>query len=237
MWSLMSATEEQHQLLASLLTQGRALHMAPREPINFQTGSSEADRLMNNIDEFPHLFVLGCVMDRQINFGRAWIIPYRVGEFAGGFRFTSFKKLSSADLEHFFEKKKLHRFNKVTAQHFFKAINKIHAEYDGDASKIWRGTPSSALVIRRFLEFDGVGIKIATMAANILVREFKIPMRDLSAIDISPDRRVTRFFKENGFLRSEASPAELIYLARELSPDFPGLLDYGAFIAGEYQRK
>jgi len=224
------------RVVAELLLRGRELLDAPRSPVDFQTGIPEAEALLNNIEQYPHLFVFGCIMDRQIKFGRAWAIPYRIGVQAGGFEFARFRRLSAETLEQLFTQNRLHRFNKTTANSFFQAAQHIHRTYNDDASQIWLGTPSSALVVRRFLEFTGAGIKIATMAANILVREFKIPMRDLSAIDISPDSRVTRFFKERGLLRKDASPTELIYLARELSPDFPGLLDYAAFTDGGYER-
>jgi endonuclease III len=232
----MTAREKQKALIAEVLKQGHALLNAPRAPIDFKTGMPDAERSLNSIEKFPHLYVLGCIMDRQIPFGRAWAIPYRVGLAVGGMDFPAFQKVTQRETELIFAEGKLHRFNKVAANHFYRAVRRIDDLYEGDAAKIWLGTPSSASVIRRFLEFEGVGIKIATMAANILVREFKMPMSDCSAIDISPDSRVTRFFKENGFLRPEASAIELIYLARELSPEFPGLLDYGAFLAGEYKR-
>ncbi|MEI9887931.1 MAG: hypothetical protein WDN08_15795 [Rhizomicrobium sp.] len=227
---------DRSDLVAALLRRGRQLLDAPRRPINFQTGIPDAEGLLNNIEQYPHLFVFGCVMDRQIKFGRAWAIPYRIGMEIGGFEFQKFRRLSTIKLEQMFSDNRFHRFNKTMANSLHKAAQLIHRTYNDDASKIWGGNPSSALVVRRFLEFQGVGIKIATMAANILVREFKVPLWDLSAIDISPDSRVTRFFKENGLLRREASPSELIYLARELSPDFPGLLDHAAFTDGGYKR-
>jgi len=70
------------------------------------------------------------------------------------------------------------------------------------------------------------------MAANILVREFKLPMADYSAINISPDGRVMRFFKAHALLRKEGTIDELPYLARELNTEFPGLLDIAAWRGG-----
>lgn len=50
---------------------------------DFETGDPAAESYLNNIAEFPHLFVLGCVMDRQIPTSRAWRIPTTVGEALG----------------------------------------------------------------------------------------------------------------------------------------------------------
>lgn len=224
------------KVIQDLLTRGRALLEAPRQAVNFHTGIAKAEELLNNIDRFPHIYVLGCVMDRQIKTGRAWSIPYRIGEKLGSFEFTPFCDVSEAKYSRMFKTHRYHRFNGKMAKYFYQAIQRINDEYDGDAAKIWLGTPSSALVIRRFLQFDGVGVKIATMAVNILVRHFKISMRDFNSIDISPDSRVTRFFVKHGLIDAGASRDELIYLAREISPEFPGLLDYAAFLDGEYKR-
>jgi len=119
-------------------------------------------------------------------------------------------------------------------ENFYLAIQKIHNDYRDDASNIWKGNPGSATVVRRFLEFKGVGIKIATMAANALARHFKIPMKDYINIDISPDVHVKRVFKRLGFISKDASNDELIYCARELNPMYPGIFDLPCWEIGRY---
>lgn len=44
----------------------------------------------------------------------------------------------------------MHRYNEVMAEIFYKAIHKIADDYDGNASKIWNGNPSSATVVYNF---------------------------------------------------------------------------------------
>jgi endonuclease-3 len=111
------------------------------------------------------------------------------------------------------------------AKVFYSAINRIVSDYDGDASKIWAGSPSSASVVYRFLQFDGVGMKIATMAANILARDYKIPFSDYYSIDISPDVHILRVLRRSGLVDKDANIDSIIYKARELCPEFPGIID------------
>ena len=40
------------------------------------TDKQEIDKKINDIKNYPHLFVLACLMDRQIKAERAWEIPY-----------------------------------------------------------------------------------------------------------------------------------------------------------------
>jgi endonuclease III len=198
----------------------------------FDTGIPEAEQMLADIDRFPHHFVLACLMDRQVKAQRAWAIPYRIGSRIGGFDFSNYERLELAEIKEIFEDMRLHRFNGDMADIFAKGVRRIRMHYEGDAKNIWTGNPACARVIRRFLEFEGAGPKIATMAVNILIRQMKVPMSDQSAIDISADTQAMKYFQAKGLLRTGAKKEELIYLAREIYPDYPGILDLLAWEGG-----
>lgn len=218
------------KIIRVLIRKGRELFNQPYKPIKF-TEVSEANELLNNLKEYPHAFVLGCMMDRQIKAKKAWLIPYKVYKRIGTFKIPRLiSKLG--EIKKFFIKEKPHRLYNEMAKNFCLAIEKIHRDYNDNASNIWKDKPRSATIVRRFLEFEGVGVKIATMATNILAREFKIPMEDYISIDISPDRHVKRVFKRLGLISKNASNEELIYCARELNPKYPGIFDLPALRLG-----
>jgi endonuclease III len=218
-------------LIKGLIEKGEELLNNPFVPLKF-TKETDVDEILNDIENYPHQFVLACVMDRQITAERAWKIPYRISKIINDFTFSGFLNLSETDLLKLFQDNSLHRFNETMAGCFYKAIQKIHLEYQDNASLIWTGDLRSATIVRRFLQFDGVGIKIATMATNILAREFKIPMQDKICIDISPDVQVKRVFARLGLINKNASNEELIYCARELNPSYPGIFDLSAWEIG-----
>jgi len=222
---------EDHKAVEILIRKGKDLLSQPYEFLEF-TKIFEADKIFNNLKNYSHFFVLGCIMDRQMKAEKAWLIPYRFGKEIGGFSFQRFLSLDLAKVRQIFIKNKLHRFNQIMAKNFYLAIQKIHKDYKDNASNIWKNKPSSATIVRRFLEFKGAGIKIATMAANILAREFKIPMKDYMCIDISPDVHVRRVFRRLGLISKNATVEELVYRARELNPEYPGIFDLSAFRIG-----
>lgn len=216
-----------------LVERGRELFRAPRANIVF-TRIAEADALLNDLVRYPHAFVLGCAMDRQILAERAWAIPYRVSSLLGGdFSIERLRGLSAARLARMFAAGKFHRFNAKMSQCFHGTVAHIASEYGGDASRIWRDRPSSAAVVYRFLRLPGVGQKIATMAANILARDFKVPLADHYSIDISADVHVQRVFGRLGLTEADADPTALVYRARELHPAFPGLMDLPVWEIGK----
>lgn len=192
----------------------------------------EANALLNDLEHYPHAYVLACCMDKQISSEKAWYIPYAIKKLCGDFEIDT---LAALDKEWYitqFNRHKLHRFPTDSAIAFHAAVMRIKGVYEGDASRIWSGKPSSAAVVRKFLEFEGVGVKIATMAANILARQYEIPFSDYSSIDISPDVHVMRIFTRAELIEAGASKDTAIYKARELCPEYPGIVDAACWNIG-----
>jgi endonuclease III len=195
--------------------------------------NEEANQLLNNLEKYPHAYVLACLMDRQIIAERAWIIPFEIYNELKSFDFNVLQEVSLLEYKTIFNKKKLHRFNDIMADVFYSALNDLSEKYNGNAGLIWSNKPSSASVVYRFMEFKGSGIKISTMAVNILARQFRIPFSDCYSIDISPDVHVVRVMKRMGFVPFDASNEMIIYKARELNPEFPGVIDFSCWEIGK----
>lgn len=216
-----------------LVRRGKSRLKKPRSFVEF-TKNKEADVLVNDLKAHPHAFVIGCIMDRQISAEKAWQVPYRLKDRLGYFDFHRLSKTSrSYFVKLMLRKPALHRFATDMGENIYNAIQLIKNEYKGNAALLWIGKPSSATVVRRFLEFDGVGPKIATMAANILVRSFHVPMSDYYSIDLSVDRHTGRVFRRMGFAPEDASTEYMIYRARELWPRYPGIFDMRMWEIGE----
>jgi endonuclease-3 len=197
-----------------LIRKGRRLFDAPRKLLEF-TDDEHANSLLNDLETFPHAYVIGCVMDRQVRAGRAWIIPYRFQQKLGGFEFPRLRKLSLSRVRSLMSRPEpLHRFVDEMSRNLHEAIDLIDKKYQGDARNIWADTPSSAELVYRFLEFRGVGPKIATMAANGLARDFKVPLKDYYSIDISVDVHVRRVFERLGFIEQGSTVERVVYRAR-----------------------
>lgn len=123
------------------------------------------------------------------------------------------------------EPRPLHWLMEKMPNYLYSAVHRIKNVYQGDAALVWKGSPSSAELVFRFLEFERVGPKIANMAANILVRDFKIPLSDYYSIDISADTHVRRVFSRLGLCSLNPRAEQVICKARALHPEFPGMMD------------
>ena len=200
--------------------------------------AERANKLLNPLGEYPHAFVLGCVMDRQTKAENAWQIPRVVLDELGRFD-IDYLVSADEDIHRIFKQNVKHRFKDIMADLFCCAVKRIQRDYAGDASKIWNDKPSSGLLIYRFLQFKGVGIKIATMATNILMRQFGVELRDRRSIDISPDVHTVRVFQRLGLTSfdkdNEIKTREgTMYMARAICPDYPGIFDYPCWHVGAY---
>ena len=181
--------------------------------------------IFQNFKQYPHLFILGCIMNRSISSERAWNIPVFICENLESYDINDMLKKEEEWYIALFEENNLHRYNRDQAKYFYSAIHKIKDEYDGKAINIWKNKPSSALFIYRMLQFNGVGVKIATMTANLLVRKFNVKFSDYYNIDISTDVHIKRIFIRTGIVDNNNNNM-IIYKAREINLEFPGLIDF-----------
>ncbi len=222
-----------HSAITHLLVgEGKRLFSSPGGFVEF-TQVRKADELLNDLKRHPHAFVLACIMDRQVRADRAWLIPYRLVQKLGNFRFQTLAALSLDQVRKLMTKPEpLHRFTEEMSKNLHGALKLIGQKYSGNAARIWADKPSSAEVVYRFLEFRGVGPKIATMAANILARDFKVPFSDYYSNDISADVQIRRVFARLGLTDLDDSAEAIIYRARALHPEFPGLFDLPAWEIG-----
>ncbi len=69
--------DSKEKIIKVLKEKGNELFKKPPKNIKF-TKNKEPDKLLNNLKDFPHAFVLACLMDRQIKAERAWLIPYEI---------------------------------------------------------------------------------------------------------------------------------------------------------------
>lgn len=215
-----------------LVTIGKERFANPVRRTVHLVDDKDQNDFLNDIEHVPHAYVLACVMDRQVKAERAWSIPYKIREIIGSFELADLAALSLDEYKKIFSEYTLHRYNEIMADVFYSAVQDIANKYDGDASRIWCNNPSSAKVVYEFLQFKGVGIKIATMAANILARQFKIPFSDYYSIDISPDVHILRVMRRTGLVSPNAELESVIYKARELCPEFPGIIDFSCWEIG-----
>lgn len=197
-----------------------------------KTFKKEADNFVRNIEIYPHAFVLACLMDTGVDADVAWTIPYRIYKELGTFEINELYEVSAEEYQNMFTgENKWHRYPVVKSKVIFNAIHKIvESEFmNGDASRIWTGKPSSRKVVLRFMDFKGCGFKIANMAPNILCRYFGVEFSDYSFIDIAPDIHTMRVFQRLGLTPfvgdTDIARIYTIAKARELNPEFPGIVD------------
>lgn len=192
----------------------------------------KANLLVRDIHQYPHAFVLACLMDTGVDADVAWSIPYRVQQNVTSFDIRDLYEIPLHSYEAMFkEGKNWHRYPAVKAKVFFDGVHKICDSelMKGDASKIWNNRPSSKDVVLRFLGFHGCGFKAANLATNILRSYFGVEFSDYSFIDIAPDVHTMRVFKRLGLTpnieNDEISRIYTICKAREINPEFPGVVD------------
>jgi endonuclease III len=198
----------------------------PRMGIIEFTGDHDADELVNDLHEHPHAYVIACIADRQVPSKVAWILPLRLRERIGTFEFSDLSEMTEDDwITIMLGPPVLHRFAKDIGICIHEALALINKKYGGHAASIWSDNPESATLVKRFLEFRGVGPKIAGMAANILVQAFRVDVVNKSGIDATVDTHNRRVMKRLGLVGEDASDTVIVKHARTMNPEYPGIID------------
>lgn len=184
--------------------------------------------------KYPHIFLLSCIIDSS-NSDTAWNTVEKIAKYFGNDFINFYNAVNSGDKE--LDKLLAPVSSRNNHTYFKRAVIKIKEEYNSNAALIWENAKNCADVITKLLEFDGVGVKKATMTVNILTRDFGITLDDKSAIDISPDIHVKRSMCKLGLIKEpktingkkyyqKINGNIVIYKARSINPEFPGILDY-----------
>jgi endonuclease III len=195
------------------------------------TPDAEANRLLT---ENPFAFLLAVIADYGVPAERAWVLPFklrqklchldpRLIDAMGTERLGSvLRQIQSGP-----------RFPNMLAKFFVAASRKVLLEYEGDAAGVWKGR-SVRDAYFHLGAFLGIGQKKASMAVNILCRDLgwlNPQPAELKTIDVSYDVHIRRVFLRLALAESDTMD-EILEAARELSPDYPGRLDLGAWHVG-----
>ncbi|MEJ5304505.1 MAG: endonuclease III [Ignavibacteria bacterium] len=218
-----------HNIAKALIKFGQVLENLNSKKEIFFTRNPNAEQLIWNN---PLAFFLAVLLDQGMKAEKAWEIPYLLKQRLG--HLDVFKIASISDEEIisvFMEAPKLHRFPRRMALFVKKACQHIIEKYNGKVENIWNDKPESNELHQRFLEFQGIGQKKASMGTNMLVRDFKIEIKDKRGIDVSYDIQVRRIFLRTGLVYRDDMNL-ILQTARELNPEYPGILDFPCWIIG-----
>jgi len=189
----------------------------------------EADLLVDS-DSFA--FLVAVLADYRVRADRAWNLPYLLKQRLGHLDPQKVAEMSERDLERAMSQPTpLHRHPKMVARFIWRTARLLVQRYEGDASTIWADTPRTEDVQNRLDEFHGIGQKKASMATNILVRDFGVAVRDRRGIDVSSDVHVRRVFWRTGLAESPGTE-DVVEAGRVLNPEYPGRLDLPAWTVG-----
>lgn len=193
------------------------------------THNDDADKL---IKQEPVAFLFAVILDQGAQAEKIWEIPYHLKNIMGHLDVYRIAILEEEEICQIFEQlPSKPRYWKIAAMRIKNAANHIIKRYQGQAENIWNDNPKAGDLQARFDNFDGVGQKKASMATRILGMDLNVPIRNWSEMDVSVDEMIQRVFPRAG-LSTTNNLQEIIECARQLSPSFPGALDYPCWDIG-----
>jgi len=181
----------------------------------------------------PTAFFFGVIFDQQVKAEKAWEAPYELKQRLGHIDVEKIAQMQGEELEKVFrEGLCLHRFPGKTAKWIVNASKKIVEEYDGKTKNIWKDVQRPNDLFLRLNDFKGIGQKKGSMAQNILINRMDIEVVNKENMDISYDIHIRRVFLRTGLVNQD-NKKDILEIARKLSQDYPGKLDFPAWHIGK----
>lgn len=142
------------------------------------TGDAEADQLLVSD---PFALLVGFALDQQVSVQKAFSGPMELRRRIGHLDPARIAAMDPAELDRVFRQRPaLHRFPGAMAGRVRGLAAAIAAEYDGDASRIWRGASDGADLERRLLALPSIGEMKAASILAILAKRLGVTLPGLA---------------------------------------------------------
>jgi endonuclease III len=172
-------------------------------------------------------------IDRGALAEAVWEIPFFLSKKLGHLEPQLLSQMSVEPLEEVLRSlDRKPRFPRQSAQTITSLSRLVFNQFHGNAASVWVDKEPSA-VVQTLEQIWGVGPGIAHMIVRILVDEFGYDPgpEGLRKIDVKSDRHIIRVFYRTGLTQNKSGEA-CVEVARQLYPEFPGLLDWPAWEIG-----
>ncbi len=173
-------------------------------------------------------FLLGCILDYQINADIAWGNARRLAEDILADPDDLWQTITSVSKHEWMSKRKqysLHRFPKAH-ERVWRIGKEIITRYDGDVRKIWMNKPL-ATVLERLNEIK-VGEQISRMIVGALIDTKQI----VGTGNVKVDRHVKRVIGRV-IIGSQLSEQKTLEITQKMFPENPWLLDQPLYLIGK----
>ena len=194
------------------------------------TKSVDADQFLR---QNPFAFLMAASIDRGARAEAVFETPFLLDKKLGHLDPGVLSNLSIEQLEAILRSlPRRPRFPRLAAQTVISLAKLVAHGFRGDAEHIWQDKQPHE-VTQTLESIWGVGSGIAHMIVRILVDEYGYDPgpEGLRQIDIKPDVHVIRVFYRAGLVSGRSARA-CVEIARQLHPEFPGLLDWPAWEIG-----
>ena len=169
-------------------------------------------------------FISACCLDRGTKAEIIWTIPYWIYQQVNHYDPIKFRSMNFDQITSLFNHlPQRPRYTNDAPRTFQKISEIVVDDFSGDAENIWKNR--SAIDVKRILlDVHGVGSGIANMSLILIESAYKITFPDRVQMDIKPDVHTMRVLYRLGVSPAKIE-SEAVSAARQISPEFPGLID------------